>query len=202
MSCWMSTGTLKTRATRQFHAIRTVATRCGRCHARYQTRGRGTVRAALQVNTELWPDWTAFIDAIHTASVSPLNPVGAALRLMLNLHPQGGTDACQKNWPAFSAAINYTGVAIVPCTWGNQRIAAASFSTFMDADVLAAVDGWCEFRAPMCLLCCAFTAASRRQGLILISRVIVSMPLPLVLHAHLGLESPGAMRFSRVRWAS
>lgn len=96
------------------------------------------------VNTALWPDWAAFIDALHTPAVSPLNPVGVPLKLMLNLHPQGGTDACQKNWSGFAAAIDYAGTAIVPCSWGNQRIAAASFASFMDAEDLAPVDGWCE----------------------------------------------------------
>jgi hypothetical protein len=96
------------------------------------------------VNTALWPDWAAFIDALHTPAVSPLNPVGVPLKLMLNLHPQGGTDACQKNWSGFADAIDYAGTAIVPCTWGNQRIAAASFASFMDAVDLAPVDGWCE----------------------------------------------------------
>lgn len=83
--------------------------------------------------------------------------MGSFLRLMLNLHPQGGTDACQKNWTAFAAAIDYAGAAIVPCTWGNQRIAAAAFDTFMDGEDLAAVDGWCESALvipyPLALFC-------------------------------------------------
>ena len=91
------------------------------------------------VNTDLWPAWPAFVSSLKDGT----NPSGyAGLRLMLNLHPQGGTDACQANWPAFQRLINTTSSEIVPCTWGNQRIASASFAAFMDEDVLEPVDGW------------------------------------------------------------
>jgi alpha-glucosidase (family GH31 glycosyl hydrolase) len=90
------------------------------------------------VNSTLFPLWTDFVNALHSGE----NSFGSPLHLFLNLHPQGGTDACQKNWPAFAAAIGTTSNAIVPCTFGNQRIAAASFSAFMDADDLTNVDGW------------------------------------------------------------
>ena len=91
------------------------------------------------MNEILWPAWPAFVASLKDGS----NPSGLAnLRLMLNLHPQGGTDACQKNWPAFAAELNYTSATLIPCTFGKQAIAAASFSAFMDADVLAPVDGW------------------------------------------------------------
>lgn len=100
------------------------------------------------VETDLWPDWQGFIAALHNG----LNPSGyGGLKLMLNLHPQGGTDAYNKYWPAFAAMIghsteispggsNYS--KIVPCNWGNQTIAAASFTAFMDHAELADVDGW------------------------------------------------------------
>jgi hypothetical protein len=91
------------------------------------------------VNERLWPAWPAFVASLKDGS----NPSGyAGLRLMLNLHPNGGTDACQRNWPAFARLVNTTSSAIVPCSFGNQRIASASFAAFMDADVLAPVDGW------------------------------------------------------------
>jgi alpha-glucosidase (family GH31 glycosyl hydrolase) len=95
------------------------------------------------VNTNLWPHWSTFIASLKDGS----NPSGYAnLRLMLNLHPQGGTDACQKNWSAFQTLINYTGSEIVPCTFGNQQIASASFEAFMDAIDLQDVDGfWTDF---------------------------------------------------------
>ena len=127
-----------------------------------------------QVNSALWPDWSAFIDALHSPVVSPLNPVGSFLRLMLNLHPQGGTDACQKNWTAFAAAIDYAGAAIVPCTWGNQRIAAAAFDTFMDGEDLVTVDGWCESLSYFCNLLLYLTAirCCARQGPTLITKAI------------------------------
>ena len=91
------------------------------------------------VNTKLWPDWTGFIRSLKDAT----NPTGVKLRVMLNLHPQGGFDACQKYWPDFSAATGYTNSSrIVPCTFGDQTIAAATFSAYMDAHELADVDGW------------------------------------------------------------
>jgi hypothetical protein len=91
------------------------------------------------VNTALWPDWEGFVTSLHNAS----NPTGNALKLMLNLHPSGGFDACQKYWPDFSAATGYTNYSrIVPCTYGQQRIAAATFSAYMDAHELAGVDAW------------------------------------------------------------
>jgi len=91
------------------------------------------------VNDALWPAWSSFVASLKDGT----NPSGlSGLRLMLNLHPQGGTDACQANWAAFASALNYTSSTLVPCTFGVQAIAAASFSAFMDADVLANVDGW------------------------------------------------------------
>jgi len=93
----------------------------------------------FSVNSELWPEWSNFITSLKNG----LNPSGYKdLRLMLNLHPQGGIDACQKNWSAFQTLINYTGTDIVPCTYGNQRIASAAFEAFMDAEDLNGVDGW------------------------------------------------------------
>jgi hypothetical protein len=96
------------------------------------------------VNTDLWPEWLNFIASLKDGS----NPSGYPdLRLMLNLHPQGGIDACQKNWSAFQTLINYTGgTDIVPCTYGDQRIASAAFESFMDATDLKDVDGfWTDF---------------------------------------------------------
>ena len=91
------------------------------------------------MNTALWPQWAEFVDSLHSGS----NPTGHPLKLMLNLHPQGGFDACQANWPAFSAATGYTNASrIMPCTFGDQRIAAATFSAYMDAQPLSGVDGW------------------------------------------------------------
>ena len=91
------------------------------------------------VNTALWPQWGAFVASLHNGS----NPTGRPLKLMLNLHPQGGFDACQANWPNFSAATGYTNASrIMPCTFGIQRIAAATFSAYMDGPDLGEVDGW------------------------------------------------------------
>ena len=91
------------------------------------------------VNTGLWPQWPAFVASLKSGT----NPSGFAdLRLMLNLHPNGGVDACQSNWPAFQHLVNTTSSDIVPCSFGNQRVASANFAAFMDADVLADIDGW------------------------------------------------------------
>lgn len=65
------------------------------------------------VNTKLWPDWAGFISTLKNGS----NPTGNKLRLMLNLHPSGGFDACQKYWDDFSAATGWTNKSrIMPCT--------------------------------------------------------------------------------------
>ena len=77
-----------------------------------------------------------------TSALDPLVADGI-LKLLLNLHPQGGFDACQKYFDDFSAATGYTNVSrIMPCTFGNQTIAAAVFSAYMDAHELRDVDGW------------------------------------------------------------
>jgi len=91
------------------------------------------------VNTELWPAWEDFLLSLHDGT----NPTGFKLKVMLNLHPQGGFDACQKYWSDFSAATGYTNSSrIMPCTFGNQKIAAATFSAYMDANELKTVDAW------------------------------------------------------------
>jgi hypothetical protein len=91
------------------------------------------------VNTTLWPTWTDFVNSLHDGT----NPTGRPLKLLLNLHPQGGTDICQANWPAFSALVGaLPGTDIVPCTFGNQNIASALFTAFMDTAPLTEVDAW------------------------------------------------------------
>jgi hypothetical protein len=93
------------------------------------------------VNSLLFPDWPGFLRELRDGT----NPTGHALRLMLNLHPQGGYDACQKYYPDFAALVNSStapGAPIVPCTTGNQRIANAIFEAYMDRAELADVDGW------------------------------------------------------------
>ena len=93
------------------------------------------------VNTALWPAWDSFVASLHDGT----NPTGHPLRLLLNLHLQGGYDACQKYYTDFAQAVGAStapGAPIVPCTTGNQRIAAAIFSAYMDHAELAGVDAW------------------------------------------------------------
>jgi hypothetical protein len=91
------------------------------------------------VNTALWPQWESFLDDCHSGT----NPTGYKLKVLLNLHPQGGFDACQKYWPAFSALTGYTDASrILPCTFGIQKIAAATFTAYMDYAELSTVDAW------------------------------------------------------------
>ena len=93
------------------------------------------------VNTDLWPAWSAFLASLADGT----NPTGFRdIGVVLNLHPQGGTDAWQKYWPAFQAAIGgWTNMSqVVPCMFGDQRVAAASFSAFMDVAELAPIPAW------------------------------------------------------------
>lgn len=92
------------------------------------------------VNTTLWPQWQQFVNSLMDGT----NPTGRPMKLLLNLHPQGGIDHCQTNWLQFAAAagIDASAVDILPCTYGNQRVAAAAFSAFMDASPLTNVSAW------------------------------------------------------------
>jgi alpha-glucosidase (family GH31 glycosyl hydrolase) len=92
------------------------------------------------VNTELWPDWEGFVDSLNDGT----NPTGRPLKLLLNLHPEGGTDVCQTNWPAFAALIDAdpNSTSPVPCSYGVPAIANALFTAFMDAEPLTGVSAW------------------------------------------------------------
>lgn len=82
-------------------------------------------------NRQLWPGWEAFIQSLHDGS----NPTGRPLRLLLNIHPQGGLDHCQVNWPYFAGllGVNTSNVSyIVPCDFGNASFSAAMFAAFVD----------------------------------------------------------------------
>lgn len=91
-------------------------------------------------NNTLWPTPTNFTARVHAGDT----PLGHAIDLSLNVHPQTGIDICEPSYPAFatSMGIDPSTNATVPCDMGNATFARSLYELILSREDLRGSDWW------------------------------------------------------------